>query len=158
MNGGLNIDEEESGMPLLEVRGLTKSFNDVTVLYGVNLDVYSGEIHAIVGANGSGKSTLVKILSGYHEPSAGTVTIVHRPESEDKEVPKMAFVHQDLGLINPMTVLENVAMTCKYETDRLGRIRWKSMEKEVVSLLSAFGLDVQVDTVIGSLCATDRRL
>ena len=59
---------------LIQVRGLTKIFDGITVLRDVDLDVYAGEIHALVGANGSGKSTLIKILSGYHQPSAGRVT------------------------------------------------------------------------------------
>jgi len=141
---------------LLEVRGLTKSFNDVTVLSDVDLDVYGGEIHAIVGANGSGKSTLVKILSGYHQPTSGRVTIV--PQAGADRTLKMAFVHQDLGLINSMTVIENVAMTCGYETNRFGRIRWKAMDEEISALLSEFGIDVRASAVIGELGATDRRL
>jgi ribose transport system ATP-binding protein len=133
---------------LLEARGLTKVFDGVTVLDGVDLDVHAGEIHALIGANGSGKSTLIKILSGYHEPSAGRVSAV----------PEFAFVHQDLGLVESMSVLENVALACGYAKGSCGRIRWKSTREETRVLLSEFGLDVDADSAIGNLGGTERRL
>jgi len=155
------MDEREEGthrQVLLEVRGLTKVFDGVAVLEGVDLTVHGGEIHALVGANGSGKSTLIKILSGYHLPSAGSVTLASDAQEGDGQ-PMMAFLHQDLGLVESMSVLENVALSCGYRTSRRsGRIRWRSTREEVCTLLSEFGLGVQADSTVGSLGATDRRL
>jgi len=59
--------------PLLEARGLTKSFGGALALDGVDLTVLPGEVHGLLGENGSGKSTLIKILAGYHVPDAGTL-------------------------------------------------------------------------------------
>ncbi len=146
---------------LIEGRGLTKTFDGVTVLRNVDIDVFGGEIQALVGANGSGKSTLIKILSGYHQPSAGRVTAVTRPQGSGQRTakePTLAFVHQDLGLIDSMSVLENVALTCGYQTGGLGRIRWRSMRQEAATLLEEFGLRVRSTTQLGSLGGTERRL
>src|SRR6187551_3962668 len=64
---------------LLELRGITKRFGAVRALAGVDLDVYAGEVVAIVGDNGAGKSTLVKILSGVHPQDSGTITYYGSP-------------------------------------------------------------------------------
>jgi rhamnose transport system ATP-binding protein len=65
--------------PVISLRGVAKSFGAVAALRGVQLDLYPGEAHALVGENGAGKSTLVKVLAGVHEPDAGTVTLDGRP-------------------------------------------------------------------------------
>lgn len=141
---------------ILEVRGLTKFFAGIPALYGVDLKVHSGEVHAIVGANGSGKSTFVKILSGYHEASSGSV--VTEATTDGDNGPVVAFVHQDLGLVESMSVLENVALTCGYTTSQIGRIRWKAMHREVRALLAEFGLEDLSNSIVSSLGATERRL
>lgn len=67
--------------PLLRVRGVTKSFGGAAALKGVDLDLYPGEIHALMGMNGAGKSTLVQILSGVHQADAGTIEVDGRPHT-----------------------------------------------------------------------------
>ena len=61
--------------PYISMAGIGKSFGPVHALKSVNLTVYPGEIHALLGENGAGKSTLMKVLSGIHEPTKGTITI-----------------------------------------------------------------------------------
>ncbi len=101
-----------SFVPMLEARGLTKSFGGVRALRGADITVAPGEIHGIVGANGSGKSTFVKILAGYHQADAGEVRV--RGEAvdlrHDLPRPGFRFVHQDLGLIGELSVAENLAL------------------------------------------------
>ena len=71
---------------LVEVRDVKKNFGSVQALKGVSLSIRDGEVCAIVGDNGAGKSTLVKILTGAHQPSSGTIAIegrkvaLHNPE------------------------------------------------------------------------------
>jgi ribose transport system ATP-binding protein len=141
---------------LIQAKGLTKVFDRVAVLVDANLDIRGGEIHALVGANGSGKSTLIKILSGYHQPSAGQVTAIPDPQTGGE--PAVAFVHQDLGLIDSMSVLENVALSCGYTTGFLGRVRWKEMRGRAAELLDEFGLMIRAGATVGSLGGTERRL
>ena len=101
--------------PLLEVRGLTKAFGGALALDHVDLTVLPGEVHGLLGENGSGKSTLIKILAGYHDPDAGTLAVsgqaVNLPlrPGEYRRL-GFEFVHQDLGLVSSLSVVENLFM------------------------------------------------
>lgn len=141
---------------LLDAQGVTKTFDRVTVLKDVDLEIRSGEIHALVGSNGSGKSTLIKILSGYHQPTSGRIRRGNDP-STGKSC-NIGFVHQDLGLVESMSVAENVAFACGYSRGSLGRIRWRASRLQVAELLAGFGLNARPDQAISSLSATERRL
>ena len=67
--------------PLIETTGLVKKFGSFMALNGVDLKVYPGEVHALLGDNGAGKSTLIKILSGVFKPTAGEIRVEGRPVS-----------------------------------------------------------------------------
>ena len=104
----------DKSAPLLELRGLTKSFAGVRVLSSVDLAIRPGEVHALIGQNGSGKSTIIKILSGYHQPDGGEVfmrgervPLPLRPGQPGRL--GLRFLHQDVGVVRTMTVLENLA-------------------------------------------------
>ena len=79
--------------PLLEARGLTKSFGGALALDGVDLTVLPGEVHGLLGENGSGKSTLIKILAGYHVPDAGTLSVA----GHDVRLPLRPGEYRELG-------------------------------------------------------------
>src|ERR1700732_5137602 len=92
----------------LAVAGVAKLFGGTEALRGVGLTVRRGEIHALLGANGAGKSTLIKILAGVHEADGGAIQVGGAPLTEARK--RLSFVHQDLGLIESMSVRENMAM------------------------------------------------
>src|SRR5687767_14502989 len=97
---------------LLSLRGITKRFGAVRALSGVDLDVYAGEVVAIVGDNGAGKSTLVKILAGVHPQDSGTITFAGMqtsiPSPTDSRDLGIATVYQDLSLCDNLDVVSNL--------------------------------------------------
>jgi ribose transport system ATP-binding protein len=115
--------------PLVSVRNISKTFGGAAALRDVSIDFLSGEIHGLLGHNGSGKSTLIKILSGYHAPDSGSLEVNGVPVS--LPLPPgafrhlgMQFVHQDLGLVPSLTVLENLRIGDVVESGRWF-ISWK---------------------------------
>ncbi len=97
---------------LLSLRGISKRFGAVRALNNVDLDVYAGEVVAIVGDNGAGKSTLVKILAGVHPQDEGTVSFGGVPTSiptpTDSRDLGIATVYQDLSLCDNLDVVSNL--------------------------------------------------
>ena len=91
--------------PLIEVRNLIKKFGSFTALNGISLDVFPGEVHALLGDNGAGKSTLIKALSGVHPPTSGEIKvdgeIVNFQSPREASDAGIGTVYQDLAL-NPL--------------------------------------------------------
>jgi ribose transport system ATP-binding protein len=110
----------------LTIRGLSKSFGATQALRDVDLDLPQGEILALLGQNGAGKSTLVKILAGVVKPDAGEIRIDGELHDFERGSPSIAFIHQDLGLIEWMTVAENIAMVQGFKR-RWGLIDWQAI-------------------------------
>ena len=111
----MSIDPERGAIsPLLELSGIVKQFPGTLALDQVDLDVKAGEIHALLGQNGAGKSTLIKLLAGIYAPTGGVVR--WRGEIVDPAAMHLpiAFIHQDLGLVESMTVAENIALLTGY--------------------------------------------
>ena len=97
-------------VPLLSVRGLTKSYGDARVLDAVDLEVSAGEVHALLGENGAGKSTLIKIVSGVVTPDAGTVMVDGRALSFGSPQASMAIgvatLFQELSTVGGLSVAD----------------------------------------------------
>src|ERR1700759_2288416 len=110
---------------LLEVRGLTKTFDGNTVLSGVDLALHAGEVHALVGENGAGKSTLIKTLAGAHRPGAGELliegveTALRSPA--DAIARGVVVIHQELSLAPHLSAEENIFLG-HFPRNRLGLI------------------------------------
>ncbi|MCP4316616.1 MAG: sugar ABC transporter ATP-binding protein [Hyphomicrobiales bacterium] len=103
---------ETAGEPLLEARGIYKYFGAVTALRDVSLKLYPGEVLGVVGDNGAGKSTFMKVLSGLHSPSEGTLIFegkpVHFSSPRDSRELGIEMVYQDLALAGNMNIAENI--------------------------------------------------
>ena len=98
--------------PILKMQHITKEFTGVKALKDANLDLYAGEVHALVGENGAGKSTLMKILTGIHQKNGGTIEFMGKPLhlKSPKEAQDMGIiiVHQELNMMNHLSVAENI--------------------------------------------------
>ena len=97
---------------LLRVEGIAKRFGPVTALRNIGLTLHQGEVLGLLGDNGAGKSTLIKILSGYHKPDAGTITLDGEPVELSSVVHARSLgidtVYQDLALVDELSVFHNV--------------------------------------------------
>src|ERR1051325_286580 len=95
-------DVESTGSaakPLLAISGLTKRFTATLALDNVDFDVRRGEVHALLGQNGAGKSTLIKILAAVYAADSGEVRFGGRVVDLKADKLPIAFIHQDLGLV-----------------------------------------------------------
>jgi len=103
-----------SGTPLVRLEKVVKRFGPFTALNGVTMDVYPGEVHALLGDNGAGKSTLIKILAGVHRPTSGRIYVEGRPVAfrspRDATQAGIGTVYQDLALNRSMSVTRNFFM------------------------------------------------
>jgi ribose transport system ATP-binding protein len=145
--------------PFLQIQGLSKTFTGTRALDNVDFDVYSGEIHALLGENGAGKSTLIKILAGVpeYDPDEGEFWIKgQKIQLHAQELP-ISFIHQELGLIPTMTVAENIAIVLGYRKRR-GLISWGETKKRASDVLKMLGSTVDCDTVVSALPAAERSI
>ncbi len=120
---------EASASDALTIRGLYKTFGATKAVQDVDLTLPRGDILALLGQNGAGKSTLVKILAGVVAADSGEVMLDGKPYDLRRDRHAIAFVHQDLGLIEWMTVAENIAMAQGF-TRRFGLIDWTRVEEQ----------------------------
>ncbi|MFF4548502.1 multiple monosaccharide ABC transporter ATP-binding protein [Streptomyces sp. NPDC001435] len=138
--------------PLLEMRGITKTFPGVKALADVNLVVREGEIHALCGENGAGKSTLMKVLSGVHPYGSYTGEIRYRgsevrfQDIRASEQAGIAIIHQELALVPGMSITENIFLG--NEPRRRGAIDWKAAQRRALELMERVGLQEDPDTLI----------
>lgn len=139
---------------------IVKSFGGTQALKGVSLTVGRGEIVALLGENGAGKSTLIKVLGGIHRPGEGGVRIDGAPyahEAGKAGGQKVAFIHQDLGLIEWMSVAENIALALGYVRRGL-RIDWAATEAAADAALRLVEAEFPATARVSSLTRTQKSL
>lgn len=140
----------------LKLEHLEKRFGGVEVISDVNLHVETGSVLGIVGRNGAGKSTIVKILSGYHTPDGGEITIWgQKAEFPVRRSHGIAVIQQELGLCEKMTVLENIGICSSYGADWSG-ISWRQERRRTRSLMAELGLDIDLQANVGDIHPADR--
>ncbi|PTE21886.1 ABC transporter ATP-binding protein [Cereibacter changlensis JA139] len=142
-------------VPILEMRGITKTFPGVKALDNVTLSVVPGEIHALVGENGAGKSTLMKVLSGVYPHGSYEGSILFEGEEcrfagiHDSEAKGIIIIHQELALVPLLSIAENIYLG--NEITRRGVIDWQETWKRTEALLAKVGLrespQARIDTL-----------
>jgi ribose transport system ATP-binding protein len=146
---------------LLEFRNVSKRFGGTQAVDAVSFDVHAGEIVALLGENGAGKSTLIKLLAGIFPIDSGDMRFDGQPESawrsSDRARQPVAFIHQDLGLVEWMTVAENVALGMGYPR-RFGLIDWSAARATARRVMSRVGCDIDPDRRIFSLTRAEKSL
>jgi ribose transport system ATP-binding protein len=143
--------------PLLAMRGISKQFGGTQALQDAGLSVSAGEIVALLGENGAGKSTLIKILAGVYTLDTGNITFRGHDTTDTLRHLPIAFIHQDLGLIDWMTVAENICLTLGYPR-RYGLVDWSAARERAARALAVLGADIDPDLRIHSLSRTEKSL
>lgn len=147
----------------LEICRLSKTFGGEKALDDVRLTVLPGEVHGLLGQNGSGKSTLIKILAGYHEPEPGAELEVFGRTARLPLPPGafrklgLAFVHQNLGLMPSLSVLENLRIG-DLATRNSWYLSWTRERRRAKEVFARFGLAIDPDERIADLPQVERAL
>jgi ribose transport system ATP-binding protein len=151
---------DASGAPLLEARGLSRSFPGVRALHAVDLALHCGEVLAVIGENGAGKSTLMKCLAGVQQPDAGEVRLDGRPVRFDSVRSALAhgiaLIHQELNLADNLDVAANLFLG--REPRRLGLLDRARMAQDARALLARVGLRCAPDTLVRDLSIGSQQL
>ncbi|MET3914586.1 monosaccharide-transporting ATPase [Variovorax sp. OAS795] len=155
---------QSSISPVLELRGIHKQFGGIPVLRDVQLRLYPGEIHALMGQNGAGKSTLIKVLTGVLPSSGGETRLdgqaIHPASPLDAQKLGISTVYQEVNLCPNLSVAENV-FAGRYP--RCGaaqgfRIDWTAVNRRAAELLARIGLDIDVTRLLSSYSVAVQQL
>lgn len=147
--------------PILEMRGIAKTFPGVRALDDVNIALYPGKVTALIGENGAGKSTLVKILTGIYQPDEGEILIdgnpVHLATAQDATDHGVTAIHQETVLFDELSVGENIYLGHAPRT-KLGFVNWKAVYARSQALLSSLETTVDARIKLKELSIAQRHL
>ena len=151
-----------SPAPVLTLEHITKRFGGTLAVNDVSLDVHPGEVLALLGENGAGKSTLIKVLAGVYPRDGGDIvfhgqSISSAAQLKTAQRQPIAFIHQDLGLIEWMTVAENMALVMGFQR-RLGLIDWRAVRERSRAALDEVGIALDPDARVFELSRTEKSL
>ena len=140
--------------PIVSLKNVSKRFGGTQALDGVTFDINRGEVLALLGANGAGKSTVIKILAKIYTEDSGTIS-----GASDTPISsvKFAFIHQDLGLVEWMSVAESIALGSKYPTVG-GFIDWPGVRQRATDALATVAPHISARDTIKNLSRADRSL
>jgi ABC-type sugar transport system ATPase subunit len=146
------------------VRDAVHDYSGVVVLRGVDFELRSGEIHALIGENGSGKSTLIKVLTGAVHPAAGELYVDGTPvvfaSPQQAQGARVAVVHQNYNLFPELSVEHNLlasAVTAPRRAPALGAVDHRGWRARVSALFERLGVDLDPQAVVGRLGPAERK-
>ena len=141
----------------VSMRGITKRFGSVVANNSVDLDVYQGEILAVLGENGCGKTTLMNMLSGIYYPDEGQIFVDGREvvirSPKDAYALKIGMVHQHFKLVDLFTASENVVLGLKEE----GRYNLKKVNEQVAEIAEKYGFHIEPQKRIYDMSVSEKQ-
>ncbi|AKX96011.1 sugar ABC transporter ATP-binding protein [Neomoorella thermoacetica] len=147
--------------PLLQLRGISKSFSGIKVLDNIDLDIYPGEVHALLGENGAGKSTLIKIISGVYQRDCGTITFKQKPveftNTRQALDAGISVIHQELSLIQDLSVAENIFLGREPIKSRVF-IDKEKMVSETIAIARSLGIDLKPWAMVRDLNVAEQQM
>ena len=156
-----NVSSQQSlsSPPLIEMRGITKRFSEVTANNCIDFAIFGGEVHALLGENGAGKTTLMNILYGLYRADSGEILVrgehVAIRSPKDAIALKIAMVHQHFELVQTLTVAENVGLGLKAQREPF--LNLDSVVKKINQLATDYGLPVNPDALVMQLSVGERQ-
>ncbi len=148
-----------SKVPILEMRNIAKSFGKFYALKGVDLTVFPGEIHALMGENGAGKSTLMKILAGAYTATSGEILIDGKPWSirgpKDALSAGITLIYQEMQLAPNLTVAENIFLGS--ELSRAGLVQRKDMVMQAQTVIDRLGAQFKASDLVMKLTIAEQQ-
>ena len=148
-----------SDAPLLEMRGIEKSFPGVRALYGVDLTLQRGEVLALLGENGAGKSTLIKMLGGAHRPDSGTIRIdgqlVELASPTAANAAGIGVIYQEFNLVPGLAAWENIFLG---RESHAGFVRRSDERSRASELFEQIGAAIPIDTPCGELAVAQQQI
>lgn len=155
------ITTDREGPALLSVRGIRKEFAGVVALNDVSFELRAGTVHALMGENGAGKSTLMKVISGIYRPDGGTILLNGREVELTTPLAALdlgiAMIHQELNLMAPMTVAENIWIR-REPRNRLGLIDHAELNRRTAALFAELDIRIDPDRLVGDLSVANRQM
>ncbi|GAD88915.1 ribose ABC transporter ATP-binding protein [Vibrio halioticoli NBRC 102217] len=145
----------------LQLANIEKSFPGVKALDKASLNVYPGQVMALIGENGAGKSTLMKVLTGIHNKDSGSITYegstVAFKGPKDSQEAGISIIHQELNLIPELSIAENIFLGREF-TSKLGRIQWSKMYHESDLLLRRLNVQHSSKKLLGELSLGEQQM
>lgn len=142
------------------MQDICKSFSGVEVLHHVDFSLEKGEVHALLGSNGAGKSTLIKIISGIHSSSSGSITLdgesIAFADPRDAQRHGISLVPQEFCLVPTLTAMQNVFLG--RESVKGGMLDEKTMRAEYEKICRDFGFDIPADEPVENLTAAQMQM
>lgn len=150
------------GKPLLQMKGISKSFPGVNALTNVQLDLHYGEVLALVGENGAGKSTLMKILTGIYEKDEGEIIFEGKPitPKNTKEAQELgiSIIHQELNLMQDLTVAQNIFIGRELTTGFNFFLKEKELNERASKLFESLNINLNPETKISKLTVAKQQM
>jgi rhamnose transport system ATP-binding protein len=147
--------------PLVRVRGAAKAFGGVQALRDASLELFAGEVHALLGENGAGKSTLLKVLAGVHRTDSGEVTIggghFEQGSTRRSREQGVAVIYQEPSLFPDLSLAENVFIGRQPVTGR-GTVDWARMRRDAAALFGQLGVDLDPERPARGLSIADQQI
>lgn len=153
-------EEMSEKQPIIQMKDIAKSFGGVQALKNVQLTIYPGEVHAILGENGAGKSTLIKTITGVHQPDSGIIELNGTPiafaNPREAQQVGIAAIYQEPSLFPDLSIAENILVGRQPVSG--GRISWRDMNRLAADLLARLNVKLNPRTKARSLSVAQQQM